>query len=174
MEIDQYDTDEAIYLVDFDPSGDMLAHIRLTPTLRSSLIADYFPHLVEDDVDPRGATVYEGTRFMILPTQRDKSSYWLVKARFMAAVIQWCLDQGISHVQTVIDAGTLASYVEVSMLVTPMGLPSPFGGGKGVRGGGECLAFRMPICSELLEDIKDYGLLGDRREVWQARPLQVA
>ena len=175
MEIDQYDTGEAYYFVDFDADGEILAHLRLTPTMRSSLIADYFPHLVENGVDPRGSTIYEGTRFMILPTQRNKSAYRSVKSRFMAAVTEWCIERQITHMQTVIDAGTLPAYVEVSLLATPLGLPHPFGGGKGVRGGGDCLAFRLPMTEALLEDIRMYGDISEpTRELWQPMPLELA
>ena len=38
-ERDQYDTDDAVYLVDFDAQGEVLAHARLTPTMHSSLTA---------------------------------------------------------------------------------------------------------------------------------------
>ena len=175
VEIDQYDTDDAAYLFDQDETGAIRAHLRLTPSLRSSLIADYFPHLVENGINPRDASICEGTRWMVLPTQRNKTDLKTVKAGFMAAIAEWAIEQGYSHLQTVVDAGTLASYVEVSLLTTPLGLAHAYGGGKGVPGGGECLAFRMPMCTELLKDIFAYGRLPDpRTALWQRMPREAA
>lgn len=112
-ERDQYDTDEAVYFIDLDAHGEVLAHARLTPTLQSSLTADYFPHLIENGLAARGATIFEATRFMVLPTQRDRTSYRRVKASLLAAGTEWCLAHGVTHMQTVIDAGTLPAYLEV-------------------------------------------------------------
>jgi acyl-homoserine lactone synthase len=174
-EIDQYDTDEAVYFVDLDNNGRIQAHVRMTPTMRSSLTADYFPHLFENCANPRSPDIYEATRYMVLPADRDRTNYRLMKARLLAALVQWCLDQNHTHLQTVIDAGTLSAFVEVTMMTTPMGLAHPFGGGKGALGGGECLAFRWPIEDRVLNDIKRYGGLPDQAtRFWEPMRLQVA
>lgn len=172
-EIDQYDNDDAVYFVDLDSDGEVLAHVRLTPTMTSSLTADYFRHLVENGSDPRGSRIYEATRFMVLPTQRDKSRYRFVKAQLIAAAMDWAMANGIEHMQTVIDAGTLGAYVEMSTLVTPLGLSHPFGGGKGAPGGGECLVFRLPVNQRLLDDLKAYGSLPNDA-LWRLPPQAAA
>jgi hypothetical protein len=46
-------------------------------------------------------------------------------------------------------------------------LSHPFGGGKGVPGGGECLAIRWPVTSEVLHDIREYGAVPDH-PIWFA------
>lgn len=170
-EIDQYDTDEAVYFVDFDENGNIVAHVRLTPTTKSSLTADYFPHLVENGTDPRGDDVYEATRFIVLPSQTDKSRYRSIKAQLIAATVEWSMSKGVKHLQTVIDAGTLNAYVEMSTSVRPLGLAHPFGGGKGCPGGGNCLVFRLPVTPRLLEELRTYGALTDNPSWQPARPL---
>ena len=171
LEIDQYDIENAVYFVDFDAAGEITAHVRLTPTVEASLIADYFPHLNETGQSSRDEKIYEATRFMVLPTQRDKSTARFIRANFMAAVIEWCIEQHLTHVQTVIDAGTLPTYLEISGLTSVMGLVHPFGGGKHAPGGGECCAFRWPIRQQLLDHIRAYGNLErPTSQPWQ--PLQ--
>lgn len=166
-EVDQYDTDDAVYFVDFDGNGDIIAHVRLTPTVGSSLTADYFPHLVENGANLRGDDIYEATRFIVRPPQADKGRYRALKAKLIAATVSWSMAHGVNHLQTVIDAGTLGAYVEMSTSVTPLGLAHPFGGGKGTPGGGTCLVFRLPVTRELLEDLRSYGSLSGE-PLWQA------
>ncbi len=174
VERDQYDTDETIYFVEFCEAGEIRGHVRITPTMRSSLTADYFPHLIENGVAARGPTIFEATRFIVRPAQRDKASYRRVKAGLIAAATEWCLENGITHLQTVIDAGTLAAYVEISMKVTPLGLAHPFGGGKGVPGGGECLVFRLELDHGLLDEIKAFGALPSDVAFLDRSPAEIA
>src|SRR4051794_24454868 len=44
-EVDQYDDHRAVYFIDLDQDGFIQGSVRLTPTLTSSLTADYYPHL---------------------------------------------------------------------------------------------------------------------------------
>ena len=157
QEIDQYDTDDAVYFVNIDEFENIIGHVRMTPTMTSSLTADYFPHLFETDVDPRSPRIYEATRYMVLPANRDRGSHKRAKTALLVALVEWCRNQRLTHLQTVIDAGALRSFVEITLLTTPMGLAHSFGGGKTAPGGGECLAFRWPITDALLQDIRAYG-----------------
>ena len=173
QEIDQYDKPDAVYFVDLDDDGLVQAHFRMTPTLTSSLSADLFPFLFENGVDPRSPTIYEATRWIVRPSKPGSHELRAVKARLMAAGIEWCMKQGITHMQTIIDAGTLKSFVEVSILTTPMGLSHPYGGGKSAPGGGECLVFRWPIGDALLGDVKAYGGITVTQS-WQQIPAKAA
>jgi acyl-homoserine lactone synthase len=157
LEMDQYDDEDAYYVIDFAENGDIQGAVRLTPTVKSSLLADYFPHLIENGVSPRASDIYEATRYMVLPAQKTRQSNRLTKARLLGGMLEWCLAKGLSYVQTVIDSGTLSSFVEITQRTIPLGLSHPFGGGKGVPGGGECLAIRWPVTSEVLHDIREYG-----------------
>src|SRR6185437_1946132 len=61
FEIDQFDTDDAIYLIASDPNGVQLGSCRLLPTTGPHLLGDVFPHLCEREV-PRGDDIWEVTR----------------------------------------------------------------------------------------------------------------
>ena len=76
------------------------------------------------------------------------------KTRLLIGVMEWCLGKKLSHLQTVIDSGTLSSFVEITPRTIPLGLSHPYGGGKSAPGGGECMAFRWPITLEVLEDVR--------------------
>jgi len=162
-EVDQYDDRRAVYFVDRGPGGAIEASVRLTPTLHSSLLADYFPHLVENGVSPRGERIFEATRYIVQPRERSRQANRAAKARLLGAMLEWALEQDLDFIQTVIDAATLRSFVEMTMHTMPLGLAHPYGGGRGVRGGGECLAIRWPVTAEVLADIRAYGLVPGHR-----------
>ena len=64
-ESDPYDDDDAVYFFDLDDARRIQASVRITPTIKSSLIADYFPHLVENGQPPRDPAIYERTRLVV-------------------------------------------------------------------------------------------------------------
>jgi acyl-homoserine lactone synthase len=156
-EMDQYDTDESAYFFDINESGAIEGSVRMTPTVKYSLLADYFPHLVENGLNPRSPDIYEATRYIVLPAERTRDTIRQAKVRLLIGVMEWCLSKKLAFLQTVIDSGTLSSFVEITPRTIPLGLFHPYGGGKGTPGGGECMAFRWPITLEVLEDVRAYG-----------------
>ena len=163
-ETDQYDTDTAYYFLDLNDEGVIEGSVRLTPTMQSSLLADYFPHLVENGVSPRGPDIYEATRYIVLPTKKSRGSIRAAKTRLLASMLEWALGKKLGYLQTVIDTGTLSSFVEITPRTSPLGLSHPYGGGRGAPGGGDCMAFRWPVSLEVLEDIRGYGDLGRQQQ----------
>jgi len=157
LEIDQYDTEDAVYFITLDDNGVIEGSVRATPTVHSSLLADYFPHLVEYGDAPRGSDIYETTRFIVQPAKRTRASIRQAKSRLLAPVLEWCLEKRLSYFQTVIDAGSLSSYVEITPHTRILGLAHPFGGGRGAPGGGECMALRWPVSTDVLDDVVAYG-----------------
>jgi acyl-homoserine lactone synthase len=162
-EIDQYDDDDAVYFLDLDDEDRIQGTVRMTPTAKSSLLADYFPHLVENGQSPRSPHVYEATRYIVLPAQKTREALRLAKGRLLTALLEWCLDKRLSHLQAVVDAGALSSFVEITPQTIPLGLSHPYGGGRGTPGGGDCVAFRWPISLRVLEDVRTYGGFDETR-----------
>jgi acyl-homoserine lactone synthase len=161
-EIDQYDVDDAVYLLDLNDEDVIQGSVRMTPSEKCSLLADYFPHLVENGESPRSSRVYECTRYIVLPAQKSREANRAAKARLLGAAVEWSLHRGLSYLQTVIDSVTLSSFVEMTPQTIPLGLSHPYGGGRKTPGGGECMAIRWPISRQVLDDILAYGGL-DRR-----------
>jgi acyl-homoserine lactone synthase len=158
FEIDQYDTEDAVYFLDLDAGGGIQGTVRMTPTVTASLLADYFPHLVENGQAPRSPHIYEATRYIVLPSHKTREALRSAKARLLTALVEWCLSKRLSHLQAVIDSVALSSFVEITPRTIPLGLSHPYGGGRGTPGGGECLAFRWPISLDVLDDVRAYGV----------------
>ncbi len=68
FEKDQYDTDQADYLILQDrQAGDHQGSVRLLPTTGAHMLADVFPFLCEGKV-PRGPRIREITRLVVSPS----------------------------------------------------------------------------------------------------------
>lgn len=156
-EIDQYDNENAVYLVDFDEEDHLQGSVRLTPTVTDSLTADYYPHLCQSAVKLRDPFVYEGTRYMASPRDKTPGNNRVVKARILGAMTEWAWSFGITHIQTVIDAPLFRSFKQLNSQAFALGSAHPYGGGKGIAGGGTCLAIRLPATERAINEIRAYG-----------------
>ncbi len=91
------------------------------------------------------------------PTVKSRNANREAKAKLLSGMLEWALSQRLSFIQTVIDAATLSSFVEMTPKTIPLGLAHPYGGGRKVPGGGECLAIRWPVGPDVVADIREYG-----------------
>jgi acyl-homoserine lactone synthase len=162
-EIDEYDVDEAIYLLDITDDDTLQGTVRLTPSLSCSLVADYFPHLIECGLPARSPLVYEATRYIFIPLSKSAQENRIAKARLLAGMVEWCLENRLSHIQCVVDMMAFPSWVDLVPQTMPLGLPHPYGGGRGAPGGGDCIAFRWPTTPEVIDGIRSYGGIGGDR-----------
>jgi N-acyl-L-homoserine lactone synthetase len=115
FELDQFDDDEAQYLIVTQEAGAHLASARLLRTDRPHLLADVFAHLCETTI-PSGPDVREITRFCLDPRPRAPERR---QARdcLVAALVEHALKHAIAaytagklvalHIR--IDEGTPAS-----------------------------------------------------------------
>jgi acyl-homoserine lactone synthase len=157
LEIDQYDDDEAVYFLEVDERSNIRGTIRITPSVKSSLLADYFPHLVETGDPLRAPDIYECTRYIAMSSQKTRHENRAAKSRIISAMLEWSLQHRLSYLQTVIETSTLTSYLELTSQTIPLGLSHPYGGGRRAPGGGECMAIRWPVSPQVLEEVRAYG-----------------
>jgi acyl-homoserine lactone synthase len=163
-EIDQYDTEEAVYFLDINEDDVVRGTIRIAPSLTSSLLADYFPHLVETDDPLRSPDIYECTRYIVMPDRKTRDENRAAKARIISSMLEWSLRRKLSFLQTVIETATLPSYLELTPQTIPLGLSHPYGGGRRAPGGGECMAIRWPVTQQVLGDVRAFGNLDRPRD----------
>jgi N-acyl-L-homoserine lactone synthetase len=64
-EIDQFDHDDAHYLVLPNSAGEVIASCRMTMTTRPNLLTDVFPHLIERPPVPRSPDIWEVSRVAV-------------------------------------------------------------------------------------------------------------
>ena len=99
MEIDQFDTEDAHYIIDLLPTGEVSACVRLLPTQKPYLLKDVFPFLVEDGEVACSEHIWEATRFCADPESTTKE----MTSILLAAMHELAFHLNISHYVSVID-----------------------------------------------------------------------
>jgi acyl-homoserine lactone synthase len=127
FEIDQFDTDDAVYLLDIGPQdGKHLGSTRLLPSSGPHILGSLFPVLCDGAV-PRGPDVWEITRFCAAPrlrreqTLRTRSQLWVALAEF-------ALRHGISRYTCVAEVPWLATLREYAWRSSLLGEPREVNG----------------------------------------------
>lgn len=118
-EIDKYDNDETVYLLALDGQRVVGGH-RLYPTVMNSMMGDVFPHLASVRGVPCSPVIWEWSRYFVAKDRRDGD----LNLRLMAAVQEFCLDQGIEHVSAIMETWWLPRFQQAGFSVSPLGLPA--------------------------------------------------
>lgn len=120
-EVDQFDHEEARYLVLADSAGRHLASARLLPTTRPYLLGSLFPQLCEGDA-PTGADVFEITRFC-LDRSLDARSRRLARNALVVALIDHARASGIRTYSAIAGMGWFQQILAFGWRCRPLGLP---------------------------------------------------
>ncbi len=118
-EIDSYDDEDTIYLLALEARRVVGGH-RLYPTTKPSMMSEVFPHLAAVRGCPADPLVWEWSRYFVVRDRRDGA----LNLQLMAAVQEFCLDQGIAQVSAIMETWWLPRFHEAGFVVTPLGLPA--------------------------------------------------
>ena len=97
-EQDQFDTDDATYLLDWDSKGRMSACVRLIPTDKPHLISEVFADYCDLAPCPRDADVLECSRFLVRREGATKESFVNSRSRIMVAMHEYAFANGYSSI----------------------------------------------------------------------------
>ena len=93
-EIDQFDTDDAVYLFCLD-KGQLIGAMRALPTLSPTLLSDLFP-----DLSIRGPIqrpdVYELSRVFVVPERRGEHAGPRVETLLLTAITEYGVSIGLT------------------------------------------------------------------------------
>jgi len=120
-EIDQFDTDDAVYLIESDRQGRHLASIRLLPTSKPHLLSEVFSDLCEGPI-PRGRDVWELTRFCVSPDRIKVDGKRLMNLMWTSSV-EFAVSNRISEYSCVTHLAFLSQILAAGWDTTPLGLP---------------------------------------------------
>lgn len=118
-EIDAYDNEDTVYLLALEGRRVIGGH-RLYPTTKPSMMSEVFPHLAAVRGCPANPLVWEWSRYFVVRDRRDGA----LNLQLMAAVQEFCLDQGIAQVSAIMETWWLPRFHEAGFIVTPLGLPA--------------------------------------------------
>jgi acyl-homoserine lactone synthase len=145
-EYDQFDDDEALYLVGFDRDGELCVSARLRPTLSGGVIPDVFPHLVLDGGESvRAADTFECTRYFTTGPSRKLRGFE-ARSKLHISLIEAVRDLGGQRLIGLADLDLLTHLRRFSGLrLRPLGLPAPY------DEGGVTIAFEIGVASQDLD-----------------------
>ena len=126
LEIDQFDTQDAVYLAGKDRAGTHFASVRLLETESDHILGSIFPFLCEVDL-PRGPHVREITRSIASP-RRTTAERRLGRNMVARALIEYGLEHGITTYTAVCDLGYLSRVLAAGWRCDPLGLPRKVNG----------------------------------------------
>ncbi len=121
-EIDEFDTDEALYLIAADPrTGAHMASVRLLPTNRPHLMSEVFRNLCDEEI-PCGPDIWEMTRLCTAP-EVPSAIAPLVRGRLLLSLFELAIEHGITRLTAVCHLKFLSMLLSVGWDCRPLGLP---------------------------------------------------
>ena len=126
-EIDQFDNDDAIYVIAVEPAtGQHIGSVRLLPTVKPHLLSEVFPQLCERGV-PRGDDIWEVTRMLVAPHLGREQSL-TVRTQLSIAMLEVSLLYGITQITCVTHLAFIPQMLSFGWDCRPLGLPQDVGG----------------------------------------------
>lgn len=122
-EVDQFDTDDAVYLLGIDKSAGVVCGSRLVPTLKPNLMSDVFPQLASVRDLPRAPDIYEWTRIFVVPQRRASGRSCVTAGIIKCGVLEHCLAEGITQLSIVTESYWIPRFDELGWRPRPLGLP---------------------------------------------------
>jgi N-acyl-L-homoserine lactone synthetase len=123
FELDEFDDEQATYIVVADRDCDHLGSARLLPTTRRHILDSLFAHLCAAP-PPVGPQVFEITRFC-LSRRQDAASRRQTRNRLVSALVAFALETGIRTYTGVAEIAWLQQILAFGWDCRPLGVPAP-------------------------------------------------
>jgi acyl-homoserine lactone synthase len=124
-EIDQFDTDDANYLLGLDDNGAVVSGVRLLPTTGPHLMRDVFPHIVTWGRIPSDPHIHEMTRIFVWGKPRKEDRYRAVRELF-CGIVEYSMARQINHISIVCDTFFIPQFLENGWKLHHLGLPTEY------------------------------------------------
>jgi len=148
QEIDAYDNANAVYLLAIDQDR-VVGGQRLYPTLLPHMMSEVFGHMAQRGI-PQAYDIFEWTRYFVIKERRMGRT----DCRLLAAIQQFCLEEGIMALTAVVEMWWLPRWQQVGFKVRPLGLPT-------IIEGQPCIAAEIRISQDSLDRVRNLaGLRG--------------
>jgi N-acyl-L-homoserine lactone synthetase len=120
-EVDQFDDEEAVYLIVPADDGRHAGSGRLLKTVRPHILDTLFPELCAVPV-PRGARTLEITRFC-LDRRQSADDRLETRNRLVSGLVRYALENGVETYTGVAEIGWLQQILAFGWRCRPLGLP---------------------------------------------------
>lgn len=150
LEVDQFDTTEAQYLVLTDAGGGHLGSARLLPTLQPHILDSFYGGLCTES-PPRGDRVFEITRFCLDRSLRAPERR-RVRNALVRALADHALATRITTYSAIAETAWARQILEFGWRATPLGPPR-------MVDGSELMALQIDIDGETPRRLAARGIL---------------
>ncbi len=154
-EVDDYDDEQAIYLLALEADGQLSVSVRLRPTLDKSLLLDRFPHLLADD--PHSVArpdVWESCRYFASSRARGPEGARR-REELRMAMVELAHARSVRRIVAITDMVFLPPLVQNSWTTRLLGLPAAYDEG-------ECIALEIACDEDALLRVRErYGAAGE-------------
>ena len=130
LERDQFDTDDAIYLLLMDDDGTVIGTHRMLPTTKPHLFSDVFPQLCAVKGVQRGEKILELTRTCVDEEALDRATMERARKRIMVGLFEFCLRAGYEQITLLTPTDLLFRYLLIGLDIKPLGMPVEMDGIK--------------------------------------------
>ncbi len=120
-EMDQFDTEDTVYLFCID-NGQLIGAMRALPTLLPTLMSDIFPYLnIRGPV--RSPDVYELSRLFVIPERRSEHAGPRVEMLLLTAIMEYGISIGLTGFSIILESWWLPWFERCGWKARPLGLP---------------------------------------------------
>lgn len=131
LDIDEFDTSDATYLIAIDKAGAVMGSARLIPSWRPNLLRTLFPEYCAADV-PVGPGIWEWTRHTTPGRRHSKDFNIAVQFFLNMAVLEFAASRAIDSFIGMLETNLLPYTIELGWNSAPLGPPRPYGEGIAV------------------------------------------
>lgn len=130
-ETDEFDDENAVYLMNLDRFGKILSTFRLNPTTGPYLVADKLPHYLSEPA-PRSEEIWDLGRWMVAPHARRKSAGEIadVQKPLIVGLMEFAVQNGINGFTALTDTAFIER-ISAVWPTRPMGEPHGFTDAEG-------------------------------------------
>lgn len=147
-DVDQFDTEETIYLLGLDEFGRVFSGLRLNPTTGPHLINTLFPHAVTFEPIPVDDEIYEFTRYFVVTERVDRMKRRQAAGELLVAMFEYGLAIGLTHISLLCDSFFLNTALEMKWQVKPLGLPTKYDEGT-------CIAILFDVSHDVADSTRE-------------------
>ena len=147
-DVDQFDTDDTVYLLGLDQMGRVYSGLRLNPTTGPHLINTVFPHAVSFEPIPIGDDIYEFTRYFVVSERVDRMKRRQAAGELLVAMFEYGLVIGLNRISLLCDSFFLNTALEMKWRVKPLGLPTKYDEGT-------CIAISFEVSHRIADSTRE-------------------
>ncbi len=126
-EIDQFDTDNTVYLLSCTQEGELVGGTRMMPTTAPHMMSDVFGFLC-DYPAPIGPMVWEGSRYFVRKKFRKTPAIQVAHTEMLCGMMETCLVYGIEQFIFVINGFHASGMIALGWDIVPLGAPKEIDG----------------------------------------------